>query len=61
MLTVRAEYASSGKSWDATIDHPTLVEGEEAMLVLYEQVQRLYRGGREPPAAPKEPDPPPPP
>jgi molecular chaperone DnaK len=61
LLSVRAEYADSGRSWDATINHPTLVEGNEALLVRYEQVQRLYRGGREPPAAPEEPDAPPPP
>jgi molecular chaperone DnaK len=48
-LSVRADYANSGRSWDATIDHPTLVEDEAAMLILYERVQQLYRSGRQPP------------
>jgi molecular chaperone DnaK (HSP70) len=46
LLSVRADYANSGQSWNATIDHPTLVKGEEAMQVLYEQVQKLYHGER---------------
>jgi molecular chaperone DnaK (HSP70) len=49
LLSVRADYANAGRSWDATIDHPTLVEDEAAMLILYEQVQQLYRTGRQPP------------
>ena len=61
LLSVRAMYHDSGRRWDATIDHPTLVAGNEAMLVLYERIQQLYRAGREPPATPEEPDVPAPP
>ena len=53
LLSVRAEDANSGRSWDATIDHPTLVEGPEAMLTLYERIQQLYRAGRQPPEGPR--------
>jgi molecular chaperone DnaK (HSP70) len=49
LLSVRASYHHSGRSWDATIDHPTLVEGNEAILARYKQIQQLYRTGREPP------------
>jgi molecular chaperone DnaK (HSP70) len=58
LLSVRADYANSGRSWDATIDHPTLVEGEDAMWVLYEQIQQLYRSGRHPALQPDVPAPP---
>jgi molecular chaperone DnaK (HSP70) len=49
LLKVRAEYHNSGQGWDATIDHPTLVDGGAAMRVLYERTQQLYRSGRQPP------------
>jgi hypothetical protein len=47
---VRAEDADSGKIWDATIDHPTLVEDEEAMLVLIRAGSAALQG-RAPAAA----------
>jgi molecular chaperone DnaK len=49
LLSVRARHHASGRSWDVTIDHPTLVEGSEAMGVLYERIQQLHRSGQPPP------------
>jgi molecular chaperone DnaK len=55
LLSVRARNHDSGRSWDATIDDPTLVEGNEAMLAHYERIQQLYRAGQPPPKGQREP------
>jgi molecular chaperone DnaK (HSP70) len=58
LLTVQAVKSGTSESWQARIDHTSLVQGDEALWVLHQRLKELYQGGRPPPSSGYQPPPP---